>query len=278
MSEIADKWRSLQKGPLVPKPPKYDVREIQSINPTPAKRAEYRRKESKREGRAERELAKYVPATGSTMARRELTAQEMAGVYPGLVSKRPELLERLARRGVTYYIDPLLLQRTGAAGVYDPVAKAATVHRGMPSFVAAHEVVHADLSTGPTNVIRYLTDRNYRSARMEDLFRDGDTWLGQFIRKAWLKESATADPGDPYALLQEKQKEFTMREETFAMGAGGSSVYMDYPVDYTDANRLFGGTFDEGYVRTTGGRTGPANRDFGNLMYRHRSYSPVRGR
>ena len=50
------------------------------------------------------------------MSRRELTAQEMAGVYPGLVAKRPELLNRLSKRGVTYYIDPLLGQKEGYGG------------------------------------------------------------------------------------------------------------------------------------------------------------------
>ncbi len=284
MSEIVDKWRSLQKGPRVPRPtsprvpapPRYDVREIQSIDPTPAKLAESRRAESERPGRAERLSERsYAPRIPQ---RRELTAQEMGSLYPELVAKRPELLNRLAKRGVTYYIDPLLGQRRGAAGEYDPGPKTVTVQARMPVGVAAHEVVHADLSTGPLNVVRYLTDRNYRSARMEDLFREGDTWLGHFIRKAWFKETAAADPSDPFALLEERRREFRLREETFAMGAGGSSVYMDYPVDYYDANRLFGGTLDQGYVRTTGGRTGPANRDFGNLQYRHRSYSPIRGR
>lgn len=73
MSEIVDKWRSLQKGPRVPRPstppktPRYDVRGIQSLAPI--------------------------------NERRRLTTQDVAGTYPSLVAKRPELLARLAKRG-----------------------------------------------------------------------------------------------------------------------------------------------------------------------------------
>ena len=76
MSEIVDKWRSLQKGPRVPRPstppktPRYDVRGIQSLTPI--------------------------------NERRRLTTQDVAGTYPSLVAKRPELLARLAKRGSTY--------------------------------------------------------------------------------------------------------------------------------------------------------------------------------
>lgn len=271
--EIVEQWR--KKAPRVPSPqqpprtPSYDVQEIQSINPTPKKLAEYARLESLPHDYL------YVPATGSTMARRELTPQEMGGLYPELVSKRPELLKRLSNRGVTYYVDPLASQRhllgmsgtydpnVRLGGYYDPRTKEVTIQKGQPALVAGHEIVHADLATGPTNIVRFLTDSKYRAMRIADVLIEDGRWSGYVELLSGYGEKEIGQGG--------------LASEVFAMGAGGSTAYMDQPVDYTDANRLFGGTFDPGYVRTTGGRTQPSNRGVDD-RYRWRSYSPVRGR
>jgi len=209
------------------------------------------------------------------MSRRELTPQEMGGLYPGLVSKRPELLKRLSKRGVTYYLDPLASQRHilgkkgtydpnyRLGGYYDPKTKEVTIQKGMPTLVAGHEIVHADLATGPTNIVRFLTDSKYRAMRIADILIDGGRWSGYVEMLSGYGQKEIGEGG--------------LASEAFAMGAGGSAAYMGEPVDYTDANRLFGGTFDPGYVRTTGGRAQPLNRRQDD-KYRWRSASPARGR
>ena len=254
----------------------YNVQAIQSLANLPQDigPSTTRVSQTQREAYIERE-SRVAPRFPQ---QRELTAQEFGSLYPQLLAKDPDLLSGLAERGVTFHTDPNLIQNLGAGGIYDPYTRQISVQQGQPGLVAAHEVVHADISTGPLNTARYLFDRNYRATTSEDLFREGNTWPGSFIRRAWFKESAAANPDDPFALLEERRREYSLRGETFAMGAGGSAAYIDYPVDYYDANRLFGGTLDPGYVRTTGGRTAPANRNFGNLQYRYRSYSPIRGR
>ena len=81
MSEIVAKWRGLQKGPLVP-------RANQPSVPKPEGRAPPNQAEI---------ASRYAPRMPQ---RRELTQQEAGSLYPQYVSKRPELLNRLARRGL----------------------------------------------------------------------------------------------------------------------------------------------------------------------------------
>ena len=206
--------------PSPPKTPRYDVREIQSIRPTPAKLAAYRERESR--------VAPRFPQ------RRELTAQEMGSLYPQLISKRPELLNRLAKRGVTYYTDPLLA-RTGKAGVYAPYSKEVTVELGQGIGVAAHEIVHAYQATSWVNPVRFLVDKRYRAARSSDLVISGETPIGQFLRIA-----LSAAGGD----VAGRVGKASYQSEVFAMGAYGTFAYPDLPVDYTEARHLFGGSFE----------------------------------
>ena len=249
--EIVEKWRALQKGPRVPRPPPpayrtrpaeetprntyaeqlealginppvspktptYDVKGIQSLTPS----------------RLEREIAsRYAPRIPQ---RRELTAQEMGSLYPQLVSKRPELLNRLAKRGVTYYTDPLIT-RTGAAGTYSPSSKEVTVETGQGVGVAAHEIVHAYQATSWINPVRFLVDKRYRAARSSDLVMAGDTAIGKVLQLALV-----AAGGDPAARVGKA----SYQSEVFAMGAYGTFAYPDLPVDYTEANYLFGGSFE----------------------------------
>jgi len=48
-----------------------------------------------------------IQSTGPTKTRRGLTIQEVAGAYPSLVAKRPELLDRLSKRGSTYDVQAI---------------------------------------------------------------------------------------------------------------------------------------------------------------------------
>ena len=150
----------------------------------------------------------------------------MANKYPELVAKRPELLERLAKRGVTYHVDPKLKERTGYGGEYDRAAKAVTIQSGSEAGVAAHELVHADLSASKLDVSRFLTDNSYRASRWVDIAIEGNLLVGAYF---------LAFGGAQKANLQ---------SEVFAMGAYGSEAYSDLQVDYRDANRLFGGSFE----------------------------------
>lgn len=180
--------------------------------------------------------------------RRELTAQEMASLYPALVGKRPELLSQLARRGVTYYTDPLLGQRQGAVGTYDPSSGEITVGLGQGAYVAAHEVAHAALSVSPINPFRFITDPRYRAAKSADIVHRGGplgTALGAYL---W----AGSREGGPSP--SERLGGAQYQSEVFAMGAGGAEAYMDLPVDYSVANQLYGGTFDPFALRTFEGR------------------------
>ena len=182
--------------------------------------------------------------------RRELTAQEMGSLYPQLISKRPELLNRLARRGVTFYTDPFLERDVGAAGTYSPWNKEATVQLGQSIGVAGHEIVHADLATGPVNPIRFITDSRYRAAKSAGLITSGG--LAGTALGLYLAAGSRPDPTGFRSALRVQQAGY--QSEVFAMGAGGAEAYMDLPVDYSTANRLFGGTFDPFALRTFGGR------------------------
>ena len=86
MSEIVDKWRRLQKGPLVP-------RANQPSVPKPDGRAPPNQAEI---------ASRYAPRM--PQRRLEITSQAMARAFPKYVSKRPELLERFAKRGITYSV------------------------------------------------------------------------------------------------------------------------------------------------------------------------------
>jgi hypothetical protein len=166
----------------------------------------------------------------------------MGGLYPGLVSKRPELLKRLSKRGVTYYIDPLLAQRAGMGGAWSPSTKEITVQSGAKTLVAAHEVTHAALSTSSINPARFLTDKRYRAARSADIVIGGGlvgTALALFLAAASRKEP------NPMGEVARRVAAASYQSEVFAMGAGGAGVYPGLPVDYYDANRLFGGSFDK---------------------------------
>ena len=203
--------------PSPPKPPRYDVKGIQSLTPS----------------RLGREIAsRYAPRIPQ---RRELTAQEMGSLYPQLVSKRPELLNRLAKRGVTYYTDPLLGRDASAAGTYTTATKEVAVELGQGIGVAAHEIVHAYQATSWINPARFLLDKRYRAARSSDLVISGDTPIGQFLRIA-----LSAAGGDVAGRVERA----SYQSEVFAMGAYGTFAYPDLPVDYTEARYLFGGSFE----------------------------------
>ncbi len=163
----------------------------------------------------------------------------MGSLYPQLISKRPELLKRLAKRGVTYYTDPLLVQRAAAAGTYAPYSKEVTVQLGQGIGVAAHETVHAYQATSWVNPVRFLVDKRYRAARSSDLAIMGNTPIGQFLRLA------LAGAGGDVA---ERVGRAGRQSEVFAIGAYGRGAYPDLPVDYTEARYLFGGSF-EGFPR-----------------------------
>ena len=213
--------------PKPPKTPQYDVQGIQSTPPqwygrTPPERSRLEREIASRD-------APRIPQ------RRELTAQEMGSLYPQLISKRPELLNRLAKRGVTFYTDPLLGRDVGAAGTYTPATKETVVQLGQGIGVAAHEIVHAYQATSWVNPARFLLDKRYRAARSSDLVLSGDTPIGQFLRIA-----LSAAGGDVAGRVERA----SYQSEVFAMGAYGEFVYPDLPVDYTEANYLFGGSFE----------------------------------
>ncbi len=213
-SEIVEKWKALQKRPLVPKPaeskpPTYDVKGTQSLAERP------------------------------TLVRRKLTPQQMGELYPGLVSKRPELLNRLAERGVTFYTDPLLEQRENMGGKWSPSTKEVTVQSGAEALVAGHEVTHAALSTSPINPARFLTDKRYRAARSADIVVGGG-----IVGTALALYLAAAHRNAPEGEVARRVWSASYQSEVFAMGAGGAGAYPELPVDYSEAKRLFGGTFD----------------------------------
>ena len=237
----AGRSRANVRAPRVPKPPKtprYDVKGIQSIG-----------QQSRQRTGAEIRLDALLNAPRRPQ-RRELTAQEMGSLYPQLVSKRPELLNRLAKRGVTYYTDPLLERDVGAAGTYSPSSREVTVQLGQSIGVAGHEITHAALSTGPINPVRFLTDRRYRAARSADLIIGGGL-VGTALA-LYLAAGSRPDPTGFRSALRVSGAGY--QSEVFAMGAGGAEGYMDLPVDYSLANQLFGGTFDPFALRTFGGR------------------------
>jgi hypothetical protein len=156
----------------------------------------------------------------------------MGSLYPGLISKRPELLNRLAKRGVTYYTDPA----SKYGGVYSPKERTVTIQPGMPVAVAGHEIVHADLDISPINTARFLLDKGYRAAKASDLVIGGRTASGWALRLYLLAAGGN---------INERVAKASYQGEIFAMGAGGAGAYPDLPVDYYDANRLFGGSFDK---------------------------------
>ena len=209
--EIVEKWRALQKAPRVPRagpppPPNVPTREPSQLEITSRQ-------------------APRIPQ------RRELTAQEMGSLYPELVSKRPELLKRLSKRGVTYYIDP----KADKGGTYSPSSKELVIKQGMPAGIAAHEVVHASMATSWVNPVRFLVDKNYRAARASDLVISGNTPIGQALRLYLY-----AAGGDIAGRVQKA----SMGGETFAIGAYGVDAYPGLPVDYSEAESLFGGSFE----------------------------------
>ena len=223
----------MPKSPPPPRTPRYNVREIQSINPTPSKLVESDRLKKRKV--SQKRLQSYVPATGSTMSRRELSAREMAGLHPELVAKRPELLNRLAKRGVTFHIDPLLAQKERYGGYYSPSSKEIVLQQGSGTGVAAHETVHASMATSWVNPVRFLVDKNYRAARASDLVISGKTPIGQALRLY-----LAAAGGNIGARVQKA----SMSSEIFAIGAYGVGAYPGLPVDYSEAESLFGGSFE----------------------------------
>ena len=155
----------------------------------------------------------------------------MASLYPKLVAKRPELLNRLAKRGVTFHVDP----SADKGGTYSPSSKELVIKQGMPAGIAAHEVVHASMATKWVNPVRFLVDKNYRAARASDLVISGKTPIGQALR--FYLYAAGGD-------IAARVKRASMGGETFAIGAYGVDAYPGLSADYSEAESLFGGSFE----------------------------------
>ena len=77
----------------------------------------------------------YIPATGATMTPRELTAQQVADIFP--FAENP--IASLLYSGVTYYSDPLI--RGG--GYYDPSTNQLHFGSDANRGVFGHELTHA---------------------------------------------------------------------------------------------------------------------------------------
>lgn len=178
-----------------------------------------------------------------------LTAQQMGKMYPKLISKRPELLNRLADRGVTYHIDPQLTKKTGYGGYYSPSQKQVVLQSGSEPLVAAHEITHAYQSTSPINLKRFITDKHYRAARSADTVMGGGL-AGRGLTLGLLAYGRNKTD-DLREWMNETVGRASYQSEVFAMGAGGAGGYPDLPVNYTEADHLFGGTFDPRFSAQT---------------------------